>query len=189
MMQSRAIRANDHQSALVMRVRRGSASGASGVAMMADATPDAASRSAGAETGIGGRIEQIGEETPERHHDSADDDAPGDEIVIAGRDGVRGDVTHAWPTENLLDEERAADERRQRQADEGDDRQERVPQGMLPHDGALAEPLGAGGAHEVLRQDVEERGTLVASDPGSGEESQRERRQHEVCGDVAEAPA
>src|SRR5205823_2450413 len=145
--QSTTMRVSDHQNALVMRRREGGAA-ESGTAVTADATPEAASRSAGAETWVGGCIEQIGEEAPQRHHDPADDHRASDQIVIASGDGVGGDVPHARPTEDLLHEEGAADKRRQRQTQKGDHRQQRVAQGMLEHDRTLAQPLRARRAHE-----------------------------------------
>src|SRR5215210_6324856 len=55
-------------------------------------------------------IEQVSEQASKHYHDAADDHATHDERIIAGADGVDERESHAWPGEDLLDEERAGEE-------------------------------------------------------------------------------
>src|ERR1044072_431397 len=73
-------------------------------------------------------IEEIGDQTAEGDHDTANDDAADDEWIIARADGIDDGVTHAGPRKDLLDEKGAGQQCRKRQSDQRDDRQQRVTQ-------------------------------------------------------------
>src|SRR5207253_9515421 len=66
------------------------------------------------------------------------------------------------------------------QADDRDDRQERVAQRMPVDHDALALPFGAGGAHIILLQHLEQGPPRQAAQEGPVEERQRARRQAQV---------
>src|SRR6476620_7942669 len=97
----------------LVRRRRGCTSGTAVRNSVADAEPDDARRSAGAEAWIGGCIEQVGEKASESDDNATQDHRSSDQVVIAGRDSIGGDVSHAWPAEHSLHEERSAHERGQ----------------------------------------------------------------------------
>src|SRR5690242_17386773 len=94
--------------------------------------------STGTKTGVDSGIEQIGEQAADGDHHAADDDASGDEVVVARGNGVRDEESHPGPREDLLHEERAASHGGQQQPEDRDHRQQSVAQGMAKDHRPLA---------------------------------------------------
>ena len=76
--------------------------------------------------------------------------------VLAGDDGVAELVADARDVEEVLDHDRAADERADVEAGDREQREARRPQGVAPQDAAVGDALGLGHEDEVLLQ----RGTM-----------------------------
>ena len=76
--------------------------------------------------------------------------------VVARADRVEQRLAHAGQVEDRLGQDGTADQRAERQADHRDDGQQRVAHGVAAHDQELAQPLGAGGAHVVEAEVVEQ---------------------------------
>src|SRR5690348_16130260 len=51
------------------------------------------------------QMQQIGEEVADDDEHRSHDHGRGDQIVVVGRDGARGDESHAGPVEDLFDEQ------------------------------------------------------------------------------------
>ena len=82
-----------------------------------------------------------------------------DQIEVAARGGVDEQLADAVDVEHLLGDDQPADQERELEADDGDDGQQRVAQGMAAHDEPGPHALGAGGADIVLAHHLEQRGT------------------------------
>src|SRR5216683_4374049 len=88
------------------------------------------------------RIACVHREVHQDHHgDDHEIDALDDGIVTLV-DGVEEKAPHAGQPEDRLEDHRAPEDLRDLDAEDGDDRDERVLEAVLEHDGALAHPLG-----------------------------------------------
>jgi len=87
---------------------------------------------------------------------------------------------HPLVVEDLLGDDRAAEDRGQGQADQGHDRQDRIPHDMPRQHAALRHALGARGAQEILREHVDRRSAHVAAEPGHAGQGQRQHRQDQA---------
>ena len=96
-------------------------------------------------------------------------------------------MADARPGEDGLGQHRPGHQAGNREADHGHDRQQRVAQRMHPDDPARREPLGAGGAHVILVQDLEHRGAGHAGDDGERHGAEHDRRQDEMAQGVEES--
>src|SRR5262249_54239493 len=74
----------------------------------------------------------------------------------------------------------------QREADHGDDGDERVPEGVAPDDLAAGHALGPGRPHVVLAERLEEARPREAHEGGHLDEGERQRGQHGVAEPLAE---
>src|SRR6185437_14451760 len=132
-------------------------------------------------------VEQVREQTAGDHERTAHNHRAGDERVVARADGVHGEQPHAGPREDLLHEHRAAQESRQREAEECDHGKERIAPLVAEHDAAFGHTLGARGANEILVRHVEHRRALEARHDGGAEQRQRGGGKREVPADVAQS--
>src|SRR5438034_2078570 len=108
----------------------------------------------------------------------ADDDAL-DDGIVAPQHRRDDQAPQAGNVEDLLDDHRAGNQDRERDADDGHGRDHRVLERVLVDDGTLAQPLGPAGDDELLAQHVEHRRACDARDQGRLHDAQRERGQRE----------
>src|SRR6202049_3365147 len=108
-----------------------------------------------AESWICPGIEQVGEKASKRHHDAADHDAAHHEWIIARVDRAHDRVAHTGPGEDLFDEKGAGEKSGEREADQTDDRKQRVAERVAAQNLALGESLETGGADVVGGKHVE----------------------------------
>ena len=90
------------------------------------------------------------------------------------------------PAEDALGQHGAAEQEAKPQADDADDRQQRVAKSMPDHDARPAQAFRVGGAHEVLSQDLDHGGPHEPADDRRGVNAERERRQQEMGEGVEE---
>ena len=90
-----------------------------------------------------------------------------------------------WNTR--LDVDGAAEHEARLDADDRNDVDERVAEGVLVDDGALAQALGAGGADVVLAEHLEHVAARQPDEHRAGDRGKRHGRQDEMAGDVADA--
>jgi len=88
------------------------------------------------------------------------------ERVVAVGDGVDGEASDAGPAEDFFGDDGSGEERSELEAEECDDRDERVAQGVAQDDDALGQALGAGGADVVLIELFEHGGADHAGEDG-----------------------
>src|SRR6266540_1833873 len=112
-------------------------------------------RSGVADTGIEPRIDQVHRQIRREVDRRAEEHGPLDDREVAVEDGLDREPPDAGPAEDVLDDERAAEQGSELQADERRDRDERVLQRVPQDDGALAEPLRARRAQVLLAEDLE----------------------------------
>ncbi len=140
------------------------------------APPARAHRSRGSRTGRSRSTTRLASQVGECH----DDRGAGDGRGVQGGDGVGHVGAQAGPVEEVLDQEGVA----QRVAeDEGQGRHDRAhgrAQGEAPDDGPLREADGAGHAHVLLAQRLQQPGPREPRDETDGIGSHHERRQQQV---------
>src|SRR6185503_2358072 len=95
-------------------------------------------------------------------------------------------AAEAGPAEDRLGEDGAREEAAERESDDRDRRDERVPKAVAEHDDPLAQPLRARGAHVVLPEDLEHARARHARDDRGREVAERERGEREVQQAAAE---
>ncbi len=93
--------------------------------------------------------------------------------IVARQNALHDETADARQREHLLDHHRAADRRRQQDADRGDDEDQRVAKRVLGDGLPFAEALGARGPDVVLAEHVEHRRARHAR-----EKADLEQRQH-----------
>ncbi len=93
-------------------------------------------------------------------------DAALHQIVIAIADGLDGEASDAGPGEDGFGDDGAGEERAELQAEDGNDGDHGVAQGVAIDDGALGQAFGAGGADVVLSQFFEHGGADHAGEDG-----------------------
>src|SRR5262252_9138780 len=108
------------------------------------------------------RVEpRVGEIDDEVHHHEPEGDEEHEGLhhgIVAMGDRVDHETPHAVQGEHRLRDHEAADEERELRADQGDDGQHGVAEGVADDHRALAETLGPRGADVVVAQDLEEGG-------------------------------
>jgi hypothetical protein len=114
-------------------------------------------------------------------------DAPLQRWIIAPADRIDEPIADARPGEDGLRQHRAGHQAGNREADHRHHRQQGVAQGVHPDDAATRQPLGAGGAHVILVQDLEHRGAGHAGDDGERHGAEHDRRQDEMTQGVEES--
>ena len=90
-----------------------------------------------------------GEDADHDHHQGL-----GHVVVVVG-DRLDEQLADTVEVEHLLGDDEAAHQERELDADDGDDRQQRVAQRVPAHDQLVKQSLGAGRAHIVLAQHLE----------------------------------
>ena len=99
---------------------------------------------------------------------------------IARHDGADGEPSDAGPREHRLGHHRAAQQERRLQADQGDDRDQRVAQRVMDDHHRLAQALGARRAHEVGAQHLQHGGARQPRDRPDQHRAQGRRRQDQA---------
>jgi hypothetical protein len=84
---------------------------------------------------------QVDEQVDHQHGDPHHEEHARDDRVVAREHGVQKQRAHAGQQENLLQNHRAADQQRSLQADQRDDGDQAVAQGVAEDHGALAQAL------------------------------------------------
>ena len=97
-------------------------------------------------------VQRVDEDIEDDEPDADDDDRPLDDRPVARLDAVDDDRPQSGPVEDRLGDDGAADERPELQTQDGDDGDERVPQGVLVADERLGQALRAGGPDVGLAQ-------------------------------------
>src|SRR5205823_4274173 len=121
---------------------------------------------------IHARVCKVTKQVADHQHRAGEHDPGHDEWVVLATNGRVRELADTRPGEDLLDDERAADERREDAAERGHDRDQGVAECVDVHDRALAEALGTRGPNVVLRDHVERFCAQVArvvGDAGEGE--------------------
>src|SRR2546425_412323 len=95
-------------------------------------------------------VAQIDGQVDEKDDAAGEEDESLDRRVVARGDRIDEVLSDARPGEDRLDDDRSAQERRQPDAGDGDDRAERVPQDVAADDDPLAQALGARRTHVVV---------------------------------------
>ena len=92
--------------------------------------------------------------------------------------------TDPLPLERRLGQHRAAEQRRDLQAHDGDDRDQRVAEGVLAHDPAFGHAAGAGRLDVVRPQRLQQVHPDQPEEHPAGQQAQGDRRQDGVPEDV-----
>lgn len=100
--------------------------------------------------GVDPAVGYVGEEIDEDVGEADGQETALDEGVVAVGDGADGETAEAGPTEDGFRDDGSGEERAELKADDGDDGDQGVGQGVAADDGELGEALGAGGANVVL---------------------------------------
>src|SRR5262245_9963328 len=79
-----------------------------------------------------------------------------DEVEVTARGRIDEQFADAIDVEHLLGDHQAADQEGELEADHGNDRQQRVAQGVAPHNEPGPHALGLGGADIVLAHDLKQ---------------------------------
>src|SRR5262245_45970420 len=114
--------------------------------------------SAHPDLGVEDAVEDVGQQVDDHEGHGHHQREPLDDEVVPPGDGVEQRLAHAGDVEDRLGEDRPAQQRAQRQADDGDDRQHRVPQGVAADHQPLLQALGPGGADVVEAEHVQQAG-------------------------------
>ena len=134
------------------------------------------------------RIGDVGQDVGDHDGDADDDEDAHQHRIVAREDRVEGQAADAGPREHRLGQHRAGDQRPQVEADDGDDRQDGVPQRMHQHDAALRHALRAGIGDVFQAQHVDHAGARDPRDQRQVEDRQRDGRQDQVVQDVERPP-
>jgi len=102
--------------------------------------------------GDGHRRCNVGEEVDGDVGKADGEDAALDEGIVAVGDGGEGEAADTGPAEDRLGDDGSGEERAELETDDGEDRDECVPQRVAINDGAFRQAFGAGGADVVLTQ-------------------------------------
>ena len=97
--------------------------------------------------------------------------------IIAVADRAHHQIADTRQGEDVLDDDRAADEIAELDADHGDEGNQRVAQDVTGNDLPLGQPLGAGDQDEFLRHRLQDARTQIARERAGEENPQRQRRQ------------
>src|SRR6056297_3670177 len=107
-------------------------------------------------------VEHVRDQVEQDDQDREDEDERLHHRQIVGVDRRDQELPDPVHLEHLFRDDRAAEDRRHAERDDGDDGNERVPQHVDEDDDTLGQALGAGGSDVVLVQVVEHRGAHEA---------------------------
>ena len=125
-------------------------------------------------------VEHVDQQVDGEERDREDHDRALRRREIAGDDGADREPADAGPGEHGLRHHGAAEQERRLQADQGDDRDQRIAQRVMhDHDG-LAQALGARGAHEIGAQHFQHGGACQPRDRSDQHQAKRQRRQDQA---------
>src|SRR6476660_10156666 len=125
------------------------------------------------------RIERVDDEVHDHVRERDDqDDALHHEVVLA-EDGIDDGLADARDREDVLDDERAAEQGPGGQAKHRDEREARGAQRVPEEDAPRPQSFGLRGGDEVLLERVDHVGSQEARVGGRGRECERERGQEE----------
>src|SRR2546427_4505053 len=139
------------------------------------------------DTGIDIRVEEVdeqvrqGEQRREGQHDALH------HRVVASEDRVDQEQPKPRPAEHRFGEDRPAEQGAELEPDGGDDRDERVAEGVTPEDRPLGEALGPRRAYVVLPEHLEYARPRHARDEGHREGAQSEGGSTMLAGSSAPA--
>ncbi len=119
-------------------------------------------------------INEVDEEVVQQNDAGEKQVDPGDHRVIPVREGIHQETAQAWQVKEVLHDDGAPDHERQLQADQGDDRDEGIFDGVSQHDRLFLEPLGPGSADIVLPQYLQHHGARHAHGAGRKGRSQNQ---------------
>src|SRR5579883_266237 len=142
------------------------------------------------------RIDQrdgdVGEEIAEDYDEGADHQDRHEDRIIAHAERVDEEQAHAGPAEDGLRNQGAADQQRQLQAGERDQRRKAGAQRMIQQDARSLQALGLSGADIILVQNVQHRGPRIAAplrDKDEGQHGDRENEMAKAVDQIAAARA
>ena len=138
----------------------------------------------GIEQGVGDVDQQIDRDIDAR----GQKDHRLDHRIIARQHGIDGEAADAGQVEHALGDDDAGNQKREAGADHGDDGHGGVAQRVAQQHGALADALGARGAHIILAQHVQHRGARHARDQGDIDKGQRAGRQDDALEERRRGP-
>src|SRR6266566_4219715 len=133
-------------------------------------------------------VREIGDQVGDEREGGDDDEVTHDDRVVALEDRLDHELPHAGNGEDRLDDHAAADEAGEREAEDRDDREQRVAERVLADHHALRKALGAGGLNVVLAHHLEHRLAHVAREAGEPAEGRDQDRQGEVRDEVPLLP-
>src|ERR1043166_5424123 len=133
-----------------------------------------------ADPGIGKRDEQIRQQVADDDENPGDDHAGGGDVVVERLDGDHRQLAQPSPSEDILDEDKAAEDGWEQVSDDRDRRSQRVAQRMTADHDALGRSLCPGRPEVVAGEDVEDRGALKSGNDRGDEDRGGKRRQREM---------
>src|SRR5437773_8809081 len=136
-------------------------------------------RSAKPDSGIDPAIQQVDEEVADDEADRDQQNYALHERIVARKDRVDHEAPDAGQREDVFRDHRAADQRAELEAHDGDDGDERILQHVAVDDRALGQPFRARRAHPVLAQRLEQARAQRARDDRRQRQPERRGRQHQ----------
>ena len=133
-----------------------------------------------AHTRVGYSVGDVGEEIHSHISEPDGEDAALHEGIVAVGDGGQRETADAGPAEDCFGYDGACKQAAKLEADDGEDRDQRVAQGVAVDDCVFCEALGAGGADVVLVELFEHGGADHAGEDGGEAEAQRDRGKDEM---------
>src|ERR1017187_5116714 len=133
-----------------------------------------------ADAWVGDGVGDVGEEVDGDVGEADGEDAALDQGVVAVGDGGEREAANAGPGKDRLRDDGAGEQAAKLQADDGEDRNESVGEGVTVDDGALGKTLGAGGADVVLIELFEHGGADHAGQDACKAAAQRDGGEDEV---------
>ena len=127
------------------------------------------------------RVQHVDHEVEEGHREGVQDGHRHQHAVVVLADRRDVVAADARDREDRLDDERAGDQERERRAEDGHDRDERVADHVPGHDVAVGDALALGGPDVVLAGHLEHRGSRVSRDDRDREAGQGDRREDPAC--------
>ena len=134
--------------------------------------------------GSHGRVRDVREQVGDQHEHGEHEGDPHDDREVAAVHRVDEPQAESGPGEHRLGDRRAPDQLGKRQADDRDDRDEGVPEGVAEHDRSRRQALGLGRGDVLRIDDVEHRRPRVPHEDRDVAEAQDQRRQGEVAREV-----
>src|SRR5262245_43925384 len=101
---------------------------------------------------------------------------------VTVQDHVDRQPSQALAGEHVLDDDTPAEQRAELEADDGDDRDDRVPERVAKQDHPIRQPLGPRRRDVLLDERLLHPGTSYQRDDGHAVEAEREGRKHEALG-------